>query len=65
MGEDSNWCTCKDDGRVNQCLGCAIERRVKEYFGSQGLRFLKQHLKDDEKLDFDPGSSDKPNAAET
>jgi len=35
------WCTCSNRGI---CLGCAIERLVKEYYGTQGLAFLLAHV---------------------
>jgi hypothetical protein len=32
------WCTCVDDPAL--CLGCAVERLVKQVLGDQGSRFL-------------------------
>lgn len=38
------WCTCN---KMGTCLGCEIEKKVKECYGKLGLAFLKAHLKED------------------
>ena len=38
------WCTCN---KMGTCLGCQIEKRVKESYGKVGVAHLKAHLRDD------------------
>ena len=35
------WCTCNNTGT---CLGCMIEKKIKECYGTQGLAFLLAHV---------------------
>lgn len=42
------WCDCGKDGKCQgKCLGSGIERVVKDYYGTQGLAFLKAHVKEE------------------
>ena len=36
------WCTCDNKGK---CLGCHIERLVREHLGTDGLAYLLAHVK--------------------
>lgn len=38
------WCCCNGRGT---CMGCMIEAKVKECYGTDGKAFLKAHLKDE------------------
>ena len=40
---EAPWCTCNHMG---VCLGCMIEKKVKELYGTQGLAHLLAHLKE-------------------
>lgn len=41
MEMKDTWCTCKNMGT---CLGCMIEKKIKECYGTQGLAFLLGHV---------------------
>lgn len=40
------WCACGNKGK---CLGCAIERLVREHLGTQGLAYLLARVKGENK----------------
>ena len=39
--QNTPWCTCN---KMGKCIGCMIEEKVKECYGTQGLAFLKAHI---------------------
>ena len=52
----SPWCDCKKDGKCQgKCLGSNIEHTVKEAYGTQGLAFLKAHLREGDVVEDEKG----------
>ena len=39
------WCSCSGRGT---CIGCMIEEKIRYFYGTDGLAFLRAHLKGDE-----------------